>query len=311
MTACSSWPPTGSRPTTTSCVRDPGQGQDPQPASNAWFERLAGLVPNHLLATDPEDFPAALAPFRELLRGRAALVRKATRGALRVRGSRVSRGKRLPRVPGRGSGLRGLLPTGLEKASRLPNRSSLRRPRPRPATTRTSIWRRVATRRSVSRFRLALARDHAPPLSAPRPRTPETCGLLLADTKFELGFADRGAGSSSTKPSPPTPSRYWDAATLAAGERSPSPTTSSTSAIGSTPAAGTANRRRRSCLRRWSPGPSSATSRRSDGSPVESPSSSFPRLARPTHRRPRPRGSGRPGGAWRASFPSERRRGGR
>src|SRR5579872_4490494 len=55
----------------------PGKGKVLNQLSNFWFARLAPIVPNHLLATDPADFPAALAPFRDALRGRAVLARKA------------------------------------------------------------------------------------------------------------------------------------------------------------------------------------------------------------------------------------------
>src|ERR1700710_1549640 len=58
----------------------PGKGKILNQLSNLWFERLAPLVPNHLLATDPADFPAALRPHRERLRGRAVLARKARGG---------------------------------------------------------------------------------------------------------------------------------------------------------------------------------------------------------------------------------------
>src|SRR3978361_1825693 len=54
----------------------PGKGKILNQLSNVWFERLASVVPNHLLATDPADFPAALQPHRDHLRGRAVLARK-------------------------------------------------------------------------------------------------------------------------------------------------------------------------------------------------------------------------------------------
>ncbi|HEX6864987.1 MAG TPA: phosphoribosylaminoimidazolesuccinocarboxamide synthase, partial [Thermoanaerobaculia bacterium] len=49
----------------------PGKGKILNQLSNFWFGLLGDVIPNHLLATDPEDFPAALAPFAEALRGRA------------------------------------------------------------------------------------------------------------------------------------------------------------------------------------------------------------------------------------------------
>ena len=37
----------------------PGKGKVLTQLSSFWFERLGGIVPHHLLATDPRDFPAA------------------------------------------------------------------------------------------------------------------------------------------------------------------------------------------------------------------------------------------------------------
>src|SRR3712207_5418397 len=57
----------------------PDKGRVLTQLSNFWFARTADLVRNHLLATDPADFPAELRPHADLLRGRAVLVRKAQR----------------------------------------------------------------------------------------------------------------------------------------------------------------------------------------------------------------------------------------
>jgi len=42
-----------------------------------WMEKFKNLVKNHLLATDPADFPAPLKAHADMLEGRAVLVRKA------------------------------------------------------------------------------------------------------------------------------------------------------------------------------------------------------------------------------------------
>jgi len=42
-----------------------------------WMEMFADRVPNHLLATDVKDFPAALKPHADMLEGRAVMVRRA------------------------------------------------------------------------------------------------------------------------------------------------------------------------------------------------------------------------------------------
>src|SRR4029078_7566692 len=60
----------------------PGKGKILNQRSNYWFARLGASgdgrqVPNHLLATDPSDFPAELPPHHQQLRGRALLGRQA------------------------------------------------------------------------------------------------------------------------------------------------------------------------------------------------------------------------------------------
>ncbi|MGE4551639.1 MAG: phosphoribosylaminoimidazolesuccinocarboxamide synthase [Desulfovibrionaceae bacterium] len=42
-----------------------------------WMDKFADLVPNHVLASRVDDFPAQLAPYRDQLAGRSVLVRKA------------------------------------------------------------------------------------------------------------------------------------------------------------------------------------------------------------------------------------------
>src|SRR6476659_924895 len=44
--------------------------------SRFWFSRFS-FVENHMIATDPAEFPAVLAPFARSLAGRAMVVRKA------------------------------------------------------------------------------------------------------------------------------------------------------------------------------------------------------------------------------------------
>src|ERR1051325_1658341 len=55
----------------------PDKGKILNQLSNFWFERLVDLIPNHLLATDPREFPPAARAHAGQLAGRAVLVRKA------------------------------------------------------------------------------------------------------------------------------------------------------------------------------------------------------------------------------------------
>jgi len=42
-----------------------------------WFDFLKDIVPNHLISADPADYPAVCAPYRDQLVGRSMLVKKA------------------------------------------------------------------------------------------------------------------------------------------------------------------------------------------------------------------------------------------
>jgi phosphoribosylaminoimidazole-succinocarboxamide synthase len=98
----------------------PGKGKVLTQLSSFWFERLGDLVPNHLLATDPADFPADARRHAALLAGRAVLVRKTAVVPFEcvARGYLAGSGFREYRETGRVCGIE--LPPGLELASRLP-----------------------------------------------------------------------------------------------------------------------------------------------------------------------------------------------
>jgi len=98
----------------------PGKGKVLTQLSTFWFGRLGDSVPNHLLATDPADFPAAVRPHAALLAGRAVLVRKTAVVPFEcvARGYLAGSGYREYRQGGRVCGIE--LPPGLALASRLP-----------------------------------------------------------------------------------------------------------------------------------------------------------------------------------------------
>src|SRR3954463_11222546 len=54
----------------------PDKGKVLTQLSAFWFERMGGLVPHPVIATDPSAFPAALQPYADVLRGRAMLCRR-------------------------------------------------------------------------------------------------------------------------------------------------------------------------------------------------------------------------------------------
>ena len=54
----------------------PNKGSVLTSLSLFWFDLLADIIPNHLITADVDDFPASCRPYKEILRGRAMLVKK-------------------------------------------------------------------------------------------------------------------------------------------------------------------------------------------------------------------------------------------
>ncbi|HZF12347.1 MAG TPA: phosphoribosylaminoimidazolesuccinocarboxamide synthase [Thermoanaerobaculia bacterium] len=190
----------------------PGKGKILTQLSNFWFARLGALLPHHLLATDPADFPAALAPHRDLLAGRAVLVRKAEVVPFEcvARGYLAGSGFREYQADGRICGIP--LPPGLDRASRLPA------PIFTPATKATeghdeNVDFAVLERgeRGVGPDLAARLRDLTLALYAAGASHAAQRDLILADTKFEFGQID-GELLLVDEVLTPDSSRYWDVA---------------------------------------------------------------------------------------------------
>jgi phosphoribosylaminoimidazole-succinocarboxamide synthase len=225
----------------------PGKGKVLTQLSSFWFERLAGLVPHHLLATDPRDFPAAARPHAALLAGRAVLVRKTEVVPFEcvARGYLAGSGYREYRRDGRVCGIE--LPPGLLLASRLP------RPIFTPATKAVAghdenvefaalaEWERerrapggeshdAATRGGSAGDPSGGAEDGRGGGLAQRLRELTLAlydsgaawaaerDLILADTKFEFGLAAGGELLLIDEALTPDSSRYWDVAHWRPGE---------------------------------------------------------------------------------------------
>jgi phosphoribosylaminoimidazole-succinocarboxamide synthase len=197
----------------------PGKGAILTQVANFWFRATEDLVPNHLIATEAEDYPAELAPFRDQLRGRSVLVAKTEPLPVEcvVRGYLAGSGLKEYQASGKVCGI--ALPAGLKLADRLPE------PIFTPATKAESghdeniSFERFAEivggplAEELRRLSLALYRRGSE-LAAER-------GILLADTKFEFGIRD-GRVILIDEALTPDSSRYWLAESWAPGANPPS-----------------------------------------------------------------------------------------
>ncbi len=198
----------------------PGKGKILTQISLFWFELLADIVPNHVITAEAGEFPAELQPFREQLEGRSMLVKRANMFPVEcvARGFLAGSGWKDYQRTGAVCGI--ALPKGLEDGSRLPE------PVFTPATKSqdgahdenisfAEIEARIGTEQAAELRRLTLA------IYAKAAAHAESCGLILADTKFEFGRVGEHIILADEVLTPDS-SRFWDAGAWRPGGAQPS-----------------------------------------------------------------------------------------
>ena len=185
--------------------------------SRFWFSQTAGIVPNHLLSTDPAEAVNAIDATEDELRGRIMICRTTEVIPIEavVRGYLAGSGWKEYVATGRVCGVR--LPPGLRESDRLPEAIFT------PATKAEqgehdenidfdAMAERVGAEVADRVRSLALR------LYAHAARVAEAAGILLADTKFEFGIEPvTGDLLLIDEALTPDSSRFWDAATYAPG----------------------------------------------------------------------------------------------
>jgi phosphoribosylaminoimidazole-succinocarboxamide synthase len=182
--------------------------------SNFWFAMMADVIPNHIVATSVDDFPAACAPYRDALRGRSVLVRKTNPLPIEcvARGYISGSGWLEYRETGKICGM--ALPPGLMESNRLPY------PLFTPATKAEE-----GHDENIS-FERASALAGAEVTAAAREMTIKIYsraaeyalgrGIIIADTKMEFGTLD-GQLVLIDELLTPDSSRFWPKSRYSAG----------------------------------------------------------------------------------------------
>ena len=187
--------------------------------SHFWFERIADLVPNHLLAKADEPLPQAVQSHAEQIGRRAMVVKKAQPLAIEcvVRGYLAGSGWKEYQKQGTVCGIS--LPEGLDNSSKLPE------PIFTPATKAEEghdenisfeeainiVGKDIAEQaRDLSIKIYNRGRDHA-----------AEKGIIIADTKFEFGIFE-GELILIDEVLTPDSSRFWPADLYAPGKSQPS-----------------------------------------------------------------------------------------
>jgi phosphoribosylaminoimidazole-succinocarboxamide synthase len=172
------------------------------------------VVPNHLLATRVEDYPAVLHPFAEQLEGRSMLVKRAKMIEIEcvARGYISGSGWKDYKATGAICGIP--LPKGLQESSKLPQ------PIFTPATKAESGHdENISFDKVVHSIGAELAeklRTLTLEIYSRAARYAETQGIIIADTKFEFGFIGNQLVLADEVLTPDS-SRFWPMETYRAG----------------------------------------------------------------------------------------------
>jgi phosphoribosylaminoimidazole-succinocarboxamide synthase len=194
----------------------PDKGRALTALSTFWFEQTAHLAPNHLISSDPTDFPETAGSD---VAGRAMLVRAAQPVRLECIGRGYLFGSAWSEYEERGTVYGRSMPSGLRQAERLPAPIFT-------ATTKADSGHdepltAAAAARLVGDDLFDQVRDATMRVYEFAAALAESRGLILADTKLEFGTIDQELlviDEMLTSDS----SRYWPADGYRVGTSPPS-----------------------------------------------------------------------------------------
>ncbi|HOG10190.1 MAG TPA: phosphoribosylaminoimidazolesuccinocarboxamide synthase [Smithella sp.] len=187
----------------------PGKGVILNQMSAFWFEKMKDIIPHHIVSTNPAEFPAETAPYRDSLEGRSMLVKKATPLPVEciVRGYISGSGWKDYQRDRTISGI--TLPAGLKESSRLPEAIFTPTTKAPEGEHDSPISRKemadiIGAELTASVINISLAiyqRAASMALKA---------GIIIADTKMEFGLLD-GNLMLIDELLTPDSSRFWPA----------------------------------------------------------------------------------------------------
>ena len=185
-----------------------------------WMDKFKHIIPNHLLESDVNRFPAALAPWKDELEGRAVLVRKASPLPVEciVRGYITGSGWKDYQATGSLCGY--TLPANLRESDRL-------EPAIFTPSTKAELGQHDENISVAAAARL-LGEDMARKVEETSLAIYEAGrtyaagrGIIVADTKFEFGMID-GELHLIDEVLTPDSSRFWPADQYKPGQGQPS-----------------------------------------------------------------------------------------
>ncbi|MFN7985281.1 MAG: phosphoribosylaminoimidazolesuccinocarboxamide synthase [Vicinamibacterales bacterium] len=204
----------------------PDKGKVLTQISKFWFERTSAIVTNHLISMSVADYPAEAQASADLLTGRSMLVRRTEPLVIECVARGYLSGSGWKDYKTTGSVCDIALPAGLRESERLPE------PIFTPATKAQSGHdiniSEADAAQLVGADVLARARELTLRLYAEGSAHAESCGIIVADTKFEFGLLpDDGRPAAERlilidEALTPDSSRFWPKDSYAPGGAQPS-----------------------------------------------------------------------------------------
>jgi len=173
-----------------------------------WFDFLADIVPNHLITANVDQYPPEIRKYKDQLRGRSMLVRRAEMFPVEcvVRGYISGSAWKEYKASGKVSGIS--LPAGLKESDAFPE------PIFTPSTKATTghdenisfdQMCEIVGVETASHLRDLTLRVYKKAAGYARQR-----GIIIADTKFEFGHTEHGITLADEVLTPDS-SRFWPA----------------------------------------------------------------------------------------------------
>jgi phosphoribosylaminoimidazole-succinocarboxamide synthase len=197
----------------------PDKGKILTQLSKFWFDYTAYICPNHLLATEVQDYPPPLSKYKSILEKRSMLVRRTEVVPVEcvVRGYLAGSGWKEYQTTGKISGVK--LPSGLSESERLPH------PIFTPATKAEEghdlnislkEMKKIAGNELAQKIKKASLK-----LYQKASLYALSKGIIIADTKFEFGL-QKDEIILVDEIFTPDSSRFWPLTSYTPGQSQPS-----------------------------------------------------------------------------------------
>jgi phosphoribosylaminoimidazole-succinocarboxamide synthase len=194
----------------------PGKGKILNRISLFWFDKMASVLPNHVLTANVDEYPDLCKPYAEILEGRSMLVRKAAPLTIEcvVRGYLSGSGWASYQDTGEICGIR--LPKGLKESEKL--QEPIFTPSTKAEIGEHDINIDFETAAQKVGNKLAgLAKNYSLEIYAKGCAIAEKKEIIIADTKFEFGLIDDKLILIDEVLTPDS-SRFWPKAAYAPGK---------------------------------------------------------------------------------------------